>query len=398
MTIALISNAPLQSNAQFVATNMVAFVPPPVKEIVEKVLLRKGSIEFVQKGAEIFIRSYGWTLAKVVATAVIKEAIKRLAASFTAAVLADFAVLCGWTLAFTAPLLALTQQSAGASEPDFKAIKTALTKARFNINKNPELVTKLLSNNKSQQAANLLKAYNSGIKTFAQFRAGMDQLLGLSSKPSQPILLNMAKLKNDFKKLGLSPKKIDLLLKKKPAELLKLQTRLPHIEKLRIGKIPNTSDDWGLITDEEAQLEDKEAPELPHIDVPKQKSEGCFTTGFIINSWVAREGGNNIGEVTVRIQTDGNKNGFPATFTRTSVKSIIEGTIDTVYERDTGLVRRVSFIHSLTSRPTTFKRPIINSPPRPIMSLVEGQCAFSDGTVLNAVDQVRKTFENVIDE
>jgi hypothetical protein len=183
---------PTQFNGTVSATPTLAFAPAPVKEIVEKVLLKKGSVEFVQKGSEIFIRSSGWTLAKATITAAIRGAIVSLATNFTRAALAGLLKSCALPAAVISSVLALTAQSAGDSEPDFQVIKRSLTLAGFDIDKHPKLVGQLL--NKSKQITVLLKNADAGKINKQQLTQAISALLkqtktGKLTTPNAPVKL-----------------------------------------------------------------------------------------------------------------------------------------------------------------------------------------------------------------
>jgi hypothetical protein len=212
----------------------IATIQTPTIKVTEDIIFKNGGTSLIQSGDKIFLRSSGFTLAKAQITQTMRPLIARLAAgvtaSVTAAVLAELAVLLGWTAIVTGPLLAATAKTASNSEPDFQGIRRALTLAGCDLNKYPEQIKPLLSVDSTAfiaTADRLVKAIKAGTKTKAQAQGILKRLYQKVTLKPLPINAENSGF-GDVSKRKLAP------FKKTNAR--KMTSQLPSVNNTNIGQ------------------------------------------------------------------------------------------------------------------------------------------------------------------
>jgi hypothetical protein len=237
---------------------------------------------------------------------------------------------------------------------------------------------------------------------------------GVATKPQQSKPVNMAKLMADLGKLGLSPQKIDKLLKPlKPAQLIKMQELSPWLHgEVFSGRM--TYEKAIEITERTANATYRDSlfqggPTEP--DPPPRNADGCYISGeFTVYSpqvnrlHLAASNYDFNPPLTAyrpyngRVITEGRKNGIPATQTKAEIRVNDVKSRKNFLKIDTGTVQGIAEIRKgkdELGRTIEYDNHhgfngFVTGHFQELNIEVAGVCVFSDGTTQLAEDRVRK--------
>ncbi len=223
---------------------------------------------------------------------------------------------------------------------------------------------------------------------------------GVQTNLVQAKPVNVAKLKADLGKLGLSPQKIDkLLMPMKPAQLSRLAELTPWVNAyLQLNKITqNTAVNIILAERNSRTLKDELPPnETPPSD--KTRREGCYTVGEVIASKyqiVRPQDGHKfepaLRNIHLNVRTYGTKNGVPAKNTQTKLDVYDAGIHQLLFSRMTAAKTGIQVIYDnvYLANPLTNEGAWSRISPIGINTI--GVCQYQDGSKQIATPEVNQT-------